>query len=637
MAPAGSEDSLKAAILGGADSVYLGGPHFGARRMAENFTHSGIKSAVELAHGHGVKVYVTTNILIKDRELEDALSYVKYLESIGVDALIIQDRGLLKVIEDICLPLHASTQMGIHSPEGALWAEENGFERVILARELNQDEIRQIRDKVTIEIETFVHGALCYSYSGQCLFSSILGGRSGNRGMCAQPCRRLYSQGADSSYFLSTADLFSIDSLPLLYQMGLDAVKIEGRMRSPTYVYLATRAYAEAVDRIEEGEDELITARQRELLETVFNRGFTRGYLREEEVMQREFPDSRGKFLGEGVVEGDMLTVDYDRLEKGDGITLFDGEDKVGGFEIKQSTVNKGWTQLPIPFQLSNGWYWVYKTKDRTFEEIRDRIDSMPFPQSVADRDRATFHHPMVEREANTPDISCYLDSITCLQQVLPLVDRVYFEDNSRYEEAEAICESVGKKCIRIMPRISHSVPQLPDGPLMINTMGQYWKFKDRELYGSYFMNYFNSCTGPDLHQYTASVELSKEDLKAVLTHTDRRIEVLVFGRIELMVTRDPSLSEKPLVDQKGWRFPVYRDREGYAHILNSADLVLLNYLVELESMGVDSFGIDLRRRGPELCKLVVEAYRGRDMGLKEEIKWKCGQITSGHYKRGVL
>ncbi len=606
--------------------------------MAENFTDSGIKSAVKLAHDHGVKVYVTTNILIKERELEEVLSYVQYLESIEADALIIHDRGMMNLLKDSSsLPFHASTQMGIHSTEGVLWAEENGFERVILARELSHDKIRRIRDRTDIGLEVFVHGALCYSYSGQCLFSSIFGGRSGNRGMCAQPCRKQYSQDGDYSYYLSTADLFAMDSIPLLYKLGVDALKIEGRMRNPLYVYLTTRAYVEAVNRVEKGEDELITGRDREMLETVFNRGFTDGYLKEEEVMQRDFPDSRGRFLGEGVVGGNLLTVYCDRLEKGDGITLFDGDDKVGGFEIKRKRVRKGCTQMQLPFKLSNGWYWVYKTRDRAFEEICKEIDSLPFPGGQGERGSVEFHLPTVERVPRAPDISCYLDSIDCLQQVLHMVDRVYFEDNSRFDEAASICRGAGIECVRILPRISPTVPSVPDAPLMVNTLGQCWKFRDRKLYGSYFLNYFNSLTSPNLCQYTASVELHREDLREILSHTCRRLEVLAFGRIELMISKDPSLSEKPLIDRKGWCFPVYRDREGYAHILNSVDLVLLDYISELERMGVDSLGLDLRRRSPELCRVVVEAYRNRDLGLKEEIREECGQITAGHYKRGVL
>ncbi|MGD0057445.1 MAG: peptidase U32 family protein, partial [Methanomassiliicoccales archaeon] len=295
LSPAGSKDSLKAAIRGGADAVYLGGKQFGARRLAQNFTDSELKGAVRLAHDNGVKVLITVNTLVKQKELSAALSYLDYLNSIESDAVIVQDRGLIQLVRDnFPIPIHASTQMGIHSPEGAIWAERQGIQRAILARELSFEQLGRIRKSVRMGLEVFVHGALCYSVSGQCLFSSMLGGRSGNRGMCAQPCRKPYALRKERGYLLSTADLFSVDSIPRLMDLGIDALKIEGRMRTPLYVYLATRAYAKAIEKAEEGDEVLITPRDRELLEVVFNRGFTQGYLSEEKVMQSEYADSRG-------------------------------------------------------------------------------------------------------------------------------------------------------------------------------------------------------------------------------------------------------------------------------------------------------------------------------------------------------
>ncbi len=236
MAPAGSKEAFKAAIMGGADAIYLGGKFFGARRLAENFTDAELKGAVELAHERGVKVYVTVNTLIKEKELQQIFSYLGYLEAIGVDAVIVQDRGLLRLLrENFSVPIHASTQMGIHSPEGAVWAEKNGVSRVILARELCLEELEAVRRAVKVELEIFIHGALCYSFSGQCLFSSMLGGRSGNRGLCTQPCRKRYILGNRRGHLLSTADIFGVEALPHLMRIGVDGLKIEGRMRSPLY------------------------------------------------------------------------------------------------------------------------------------------------------------------------------------------------------------------------------------------------------------------------------------------------------------------------------------------------------------------------------------------------------------------
>jgi putative protease len=290
LAPVGYKDALKAAIIGGADAVYLGGKDFGARRLAENFDDGEMRSAIKLAHDHHVKVYVTVNTLIKETELETAAGYIDMLRSINADAVIVADRGLLRLIKDsIKMPVHASTQMGIDSLEGVLWAQEEGIERVILARELSLAQIRKIKEGSKVGLEVFVHGALCYCYSGQCLFSSMLGGRSGNRGLCAQPCRKEYEIGDEHAYMLSTADTFGIEAIPELLRLGVKSLKIEGRMRNPLYVYVATKVYKNAIKRAQAGDRELITPRERELLETVFNRGFSRGYLMDTNVMSREY------------------------------------------------------------------------------------------------------------------------------------------------------------------------------------------------------------------------------------------------------------------------------------------------------------------------------------------------------------
>ena len=204
-----------------------------------NFTDAELKGAVKLAHSRGARIYVTVNTLIKESELSLAHDYLGLLDQIEVDAVIVHDRGLVRSIkESFDLEVHASTQMGLHSPEDAGWAESMGISRAILARELSLDEVQAIRESSSIGLEVFVHGALCYGFSGQCLFSSVLGGRSGNRGMCAQPCRKRYTMGRESGFLLSTADLFSIEAIPRLIEIGVDAIKIEGRLRSPIYVYL---------------------------------------------------------------------------------------------------------------------------------------------------------------------------------------------------------------------------------------------------------------------------------------------------------------------------------------------------------------------------------------------------------------
>ncbi|MDW5563655.1 MAG: U32 family peptidase [Methanomassiliicoccus sp.] len=636
LAPAGSKESFKAALAGGADAIYLGGKLFGARRFAQNFSDPELAGAVRLAHSRGVKVYVTVNVLIKERELPLAYDYLDVLDRIGVDAVIVQDRGLARLILDnYGMPVHASTQMGIHSPEDARWAESMGMKRAILARELGLEEVERVRSASNIGIEVFIHGALCYAFSGQCLFSSVLGGRSGNRGMCAQPCRKRYTLGKETAYLLSTADLFSVDALPALMRMGVEAVKIEGRLRSPTYVYLASKVYKAAVERASRGEEELITPRERELLSVAFNRGFSSGYLLTDKVMQRSYPESRGLPLGTARSEGRTVRV-HGAMQEGDGITFYRDGEKIGGFEVRAPRREGDQTVVASPFRLELGEYAAYKTKDREFPAIEREISAIPISDSQVKRRRTHLDLPTVERPPRQGELSFYISSIPSLEAVLPCAGRVYFDAGPHLEEAIERCRASGVEIVANLPRVTMKVPPMPSVPLMVSSPGQAFAFPDRRLYGSYFMNVFNSLSKPELYQSTLSVELSRDDLKDLTAHHRGRLEVMVFGRVELMVTRDPSLSEGTLIDERGARFPVFRDHCGYAHILNSSDLFLLDFLGELDRMGIDSYGIDLRQRPADLCSLVAKAFHRRDLRSKDRIKRRVGSITAGHYLRGV-
>lgn len=210
---------------------------------------------------------------------------------------------------------------------------------------------------------------------------------------------------------------------------------------------------------------------------------------------------------------------------------------------------------------------------------------------------------------------------------MIPYADRVYFEWNSHFKEAVAICTREEIECVLILPRLSFDVPTTDAESVMISSIDQFEKYSNRKLYGHYAMNFFNSLTIPEIFQYTLSVELSKDDIKEITSHYSRRLEVMVFGRIELMISRDPSLDEGILIDQKRKRFPVYRDRFGFVHILNSSDLFLLDYLDDLEKMGINSFGIDLRRRDPKLSEIVVKTAYKRDLSKKAVIKKNVNQL----------
>ena len=244
LAPVGSFDALKVAVYSGANAVYLGLEQFNARIKAENFNLTNIDSAVKFAHLYGVKVYVTINTLIKDEEIPLVIQYLKELERVNVDAIIVQDLSIPYLMRDndISIVLHASTQLGINNLQGAKFLELLGFKRVVLARETQLEDIQLIKENTTLEIEYFVHGAICVSYSGACLFSSIKNGNSGNRGLCLQYCRKkLYSAISNKfGYYLSIKDQCLVDKLSILAQNGVDSIKIEGRMKSLEYLKMKT-------------------------------------------------------------------------------------------------------------------------------------------------------------------------------------------------------------------------------------------------------------------------------------------------------------------------------------------------------------------------------------------------------------
>ncbi|MEN6395030.1 MAG: DUF3656 domain-containing protein [Methanoregula sp.] len=322
LAPAGSMESFRAAVAAGADAVYLSGKRFGARKFAQNFSDAEIAEAIGIAHARGVRVYVTVNTLVHDRELPGVAEYLVRLYAMGVDAVLVQDPGVAAIARETVpgLVLHASTQLTIHNADGVRWAHEQGFSRVVLARELPLPEIEAIARETQdtgVGLEVFAHGALCYSYSGQCLLSSVIGGRSGNRGMCAQPCRKKYSLFAadvdkygrptglhdmqvQDQYLLSPKDLNTYREIPRLVNSPVVSLKIEGRMKSPDYVAIVVSTYRRALDAAAAGTFVPDKSVERDLM-LAFNREFTRGYLfsdRFEKLMGRDRPDNRGLRIG---------------------------------------------------------------------------------------------------------------------------------------------------------------------------------------------------------------------------------------------------------------------------------------------------------------------------------------------------
>ncbi len=309
LSPVGDFECLKAAVQNGADSVYFGADMFSARAFAHNFNLENLEKAIHYAKIRGVKTNLTLNTLIKDDEFTFALNLAKKAYEYGIDAIIVQDLGLATKLLELFpdLPLHASTQMTVHSLSGALELQNLGFKRVILARELSMDEIDYISKNTDIEIECFAHGALCISYSGQCLFSSMIGGRSGNRGKCAQPCRLPYelfenNKKINSGYLLSTRDLCSLDYIPSFIKIGVKCLKIEGRMKSPEYVATVTRIYKKYINLALSHQPYVVDKKDRKELMQVFNRGMSSsGHLDNEpnkNLVFKDKPNNMGLWLG---------------------------------------------------------------------------------------------------------------------------------------------------------------------------------------------------------------------------------------------------------------------------------------------------------------------------------------------------
>ena len=309
LSPVGDFECLKAAVQNGANSVYFGADIFSARAFATNFSLEDLEKAIQYAKIRGVKTHLTLNTLVTDTEFESAMNVAKKAYEFGIDAIIVQDLGLamalMRAFPD--LPIHGSTQMTVHNLNGALELQELGFKRVVLARELSVNEIDYICKNTNIEIETFIHGALCISYSGQCLFSSMLGGRSGNRGKCAGPCRLPFellenNKTINSGYLLSTRDLCGLEFIPDLIRAGVKSFKIEGRMKSPEYVATVTRIYRKYIDLALSDNEYVIDENDKKELLQVFNRGMSSsGHLSNEanrNLVFKEKPNNMGLFLG---------------------------------------------------------------------------------------------------------------------------------------------------------------------------------------------------------------------------------------------------------------------------------------------------------------------------------------------------
>jgi len=355
LSPVGDFECLKAAVQNGADAIYFGAGSFNARAFASNFDDETLEKAINYAKLRGVKTNLTLNTLIKNNEMPDAIELAKKAYEFGIDAIIVQDLGLarylIKHFPD--LAIHASTQMSVHSLEGVLSLQKMGFSRVVLSRELSLEEIEYICKNSDIEIEVFVHGALCISYSGQCLFSSMIGGRSGNRGKCAQPCRLPYEllendKTIDKGYLLSPRDLCGLELLPKLVNAGVSCLKIEGRMKTPEYVATVTRIYRKHLDLALADQNIQIDENDKKDLLQVFNRGgFSNGHLvgnSNQNLIYKNKPNNMGIYLGTisnfNANKGHITFLTSNTLSLGDKISIENKKHETATYTISELMIN---------------------------------------------------------------------------------------------------------------------------------------------------------------------------------------------------------------------------------------------------------------------------------------------------------
>jgi putative protease len=373
VAPAGDYSKLEAAILGGADSVYLGLKGFGARRKAGNFTMDELKTAIDMAHLYKVKLYLTLNTIFRDGEIEALYENIKTIYEYGIDAFIVQDFGMAEFLKRNFpeAEIHGSTQMTVANHIEAQYLKDLGFKRVVLARELSFEEIEKIKSKVDIDLEIFVSGALCISYSGNCYFSSFIGSRSGNRGMCAQPCRKKYSSGESEGYFLSPKDqMLDIDDIDRLNKIGVESIKVEGRMKSVEYVYSMTAYYKNILSGVESIENKP---------EKLFNRGYSKGYFYgKEKIINSNYSFDLGSELGK--IKNKKLLLKED-LALGDGIVFLDKNyNKIDGHYINKISIDgkkleKAFAGDKIDLICPPKTAYIYKNFDKNiFDSVKHRL-----------------------------------------------------------------------------------------------------------------------------------------------------------------------------------------------------------------------------------------------------------------------
>ncbi len=689
LSPAGSPEGVIAAVQNGADAVYMGMGAFNARRGAKNFTDEEFVKAVRYCHVRGCKVYVTLNTLVNDREMRDAVAAAKLASDAGADALIVQDLGMSYAIRCALpdIPLHASTQMSLHNLAGVEAAAEMGITRAVLARELSFEQIKFITKNASIETEVFVHGALCFCHSGQCYMSALIGRRSGNRGLCAQPCRLQYSLGGRmDDHPLSLKDNCLVDQIRRLEEAGVASLKIEGRMKRPEYTGIVTGVYAKAIREQRNPDKE-----EMELLEKTFSRqGFTQGYFIGDKLDMfgvRSEPDKDADKIfataRKQYAEGEMRRVPvhfYTVLEKGEHIKAIafddDGHKAIATGPVPERAKRQGLTEQYLIEQM-------FKTGGTPYNCIENKAKAEPglyLPASeINELRRKLIAQLSAEREkaperrtlripappVNVPAISdpARIYQVRTAEQLTPELaelkpDYIYFPAMELAENFDPLRPFIdnGARPVAVMPRVITddqsrevyaALEKLFDygvNEALTGNLGHVFIARQAgmKVRGDFGLNAFNSYTLRVLQDAgfisaTASFELRLAQIKAMAKPIDT--ELIIYGRLPLMVSDQCIIRQSAgrcncqtpgqLSDRMGSVFPVVKEFGCRNVIYNAHKLYLADKRDDLYALGLWGLRMLFTTESPRECVEVAKGY----LGLTD---YKPNVLTRGLYYRGV-
>lgn len=689
LSPAGSPEAVIAAVQNGADAIYLGMGDFNARRGAKNFTNEEFEKAVSYCHVRGCKVYVTLNTLVNDREIESAVAAAKLASDCGADGIIIQDLGLISAIRRALpdIPLHASTQMSLHNLAGVQAAAEMGLTRAVLARELSFEEIKYITENSPIEIEVFVHGALCFCHSGQCYMSALIGRRSGNRGMCAQPCRMQYSLGGRmDDHPMSLKDNCLVEHLRELEEAGVACVKIEGRMKRPEYTAIVTGIYSKAIK-----EHRRPTPDEMDMLTRAFSRqGFTQGYFNGDKKdmfgIRGDVEDGTDKIFTvarRAYADGELRRVPvhfYTVAEKGERIKAIgfddDGHRAVTYGPVPEKAKRQGLTDgylIEQMYKTGGTPYNCVENKAKTdpglylaaaeINELRRKLISELSAQRAVPPVRRTLELPPPPKNiATVSDPKLIIQVRTEEQLSRELADLrpayIYVPAHIMAEHPKLVLPFVEKGAVpvAVLPRIVtdnqmrevHGILQrLFDygvNEALVGNLGQVIMARSAgmKLRGDFGLNTFNSYSLEMLSNMgflsaTASFELRIAQVKDMAKPLDT--ELIIYGRLPLMVSDQCIIKESAgrcacqtpaqMSDRMGSVFPVVKEFGCRNVVYNAHKLYLADKKEDLYSAGLWGLRMMFTTESAREC---VEVAKGH-MGLSD---YKPNVLTRGLYYRGV-